>query len=176
MRDMRTRVRDVLRGGPHPPKVGVQGGAGSSSSELLEQPAGAVPAVPPVEDGSGTEAGDAVTGDAQVCRCGTLPAASCEDCLIEADDRAAESEGLLSATFTIDPQQPPAPLYPLPRLISLAWRRSGRPERLQHAVGFLVADTPTHLVLCDRYDGKHPDSRRLWTIDCRDVVMREVVQ
>lgn len=107
---------------------------------------------------------------------GTLRVAICEDCLIEGDDPTAEYEGLLSATFTIDPQQPPAPLYPLPRLISLAWRRSGRPERLQHAVGFLVADTPTHLVLCDRYDGKHPDSRRLWTIDCRDVVMREVVQ
>lgn len=64
------------------------------------------------------------------------------------------------------------PEYPLPRLVRVEWRRR---DRMQHAVGFLVADTATHLVLSDRFDGKHPDSRRLWTIDHGDVVVREEV-
>lgn len=60
--------------------------------------------------------------------------------------------------------------YPLPRVVSVEWRRG---NRRQHAVGYLVADSGSHLVLCDQYDGKHPNSRRLWTIDHGDVVMRE---
>lgn len=57
--------------------------------------------------------------------------------------------------------------YPLPRLVQVTWRRGNRRE---HAVGFLIANNGTHLVLCDQFDGKHPDRRRLWTIDVGDVV------
>lgn len=62
--------------------------------------------------------------------------------------------------------------YALPKLVLVEWRRGAR---RQHAVGFLVADSGSHMVLCDQYDGKHPYSRRLWTIDHGDVVLREEV-
>lgn len=60
--------------------------------------------------------------------------------------------------------------YPLPRLVRVDWIRGHNGDRTQHAVAFLVAESETHLVLSDQFDGKHPVSRRMWTIDRGDVV------
>lgn len=59
----------------------------------------------------------------------------------------------------------------MPRVVSVEWRQKSRGERVQHAVGFLVSVGETHLVLSDKFDGKHPVSNRLWTIDLEDVVV-----
>lgn len=109
-------------------------------------------------------------GSGRSCRHGIDLLLHCEDCLLDARVAALRERSTSGCLNVVSSSA--ARSYPLPRLVRVEWRRR---DRMQHAVGFLVADTATHLVLSDRFDGKHPDSRRLWTIDLGDVVVREEV-